>query len=428
MEKLNNYIIKSTLIILIGTILTSGSNFLFYVIAGNLLSVSEFGEISSIISIIGFSTLISNFGVPHLWLKLFAKEGNNGKRWINPSLKFLSFSALLTFLFVNLWSILGPHTAQSEKIFFLISSLIFQQLIVDIIAVKFQLENNFSKMIFWQSIPSVTRTVLLIFASFLLSELNQLTIGYIYFFVSIFFILASVLNINEIRKGSINLDLVKNDKSDFIDDSSVKNLIFFSSPFALSLILSYIFNQSDIIMLNYFSSNTSTGYYNASYLIFSTFILLPTMIYNKYYLPYVHRWSYNNSAKLKSFSKNHRIILLLLGITAFLFLNQFSQFIIEFVFGSNYDESIDLLKILSFGLPFVFMTFASSILLFTKDNIYIKTIFMAIVSSLKIILNLVFIPQYGHFAAAYSTLVCNILLFLLYSFYVNKFIVNNEKS
>lgn len=428
MGKLNNYIIKSTLIILIGTILTSGSNFLFYVIAGNLLSVSEFGEISSIISIIGFSTLISNFGVPHLWLKLFAKEGNHGKRWIEPSLKFLCFSAFITFLLVNFWSILGPHTIQIEKIFLLISSLIFQQLMIDIIAVKFQLENNFSKMIFWQSIPSIARTVLLIFASFLLPELNQLVIGYIYFFVSIFFIFATALNINEIRRGNIDLDFFKNDKSEFIDDSSVKNLILLSSPFAFSLILSYIFNQSDVIMLNYFSSNTSTGYYNASYLIFSTFILVPTMIYNKYFLPFVHRWSYNDSAKLKSFSNNHRIILLFLGIIAFLFLNKFSQFIIDFVFGLKYDESINLLKILSIGLPFIFMTFSSSILLFTRENIYAKTIFMAIVSSLKIILNLIFIPKYGHFAAAYSTLICHILLFLLYSIYVYKFVITDEKS
>jgi O-antigen/teichoic acid export membrane protein len=109
--------------------------------------------------------------------------------------------------------------------------------------------------------------------------------------------------------------------------------------------------------------------------------------------------------------------MLVLGLLAMVTVWMLAPYIVPILFGEGYDDSVELLYILSTTLPILFLASNIGSVLLVKDNMRLKVKLMGLTAVVNIILNLILIPLYGMVGAAIATVVSNIFLLALYWYF-----------
>jgi O-antigen/teichoic acid export membrane protein len=420
--------IKSLSILWLGSILGSGSTFVIYLILARKLGVENFGIFSSTLSIVNIFSLFAGFGIAQVWLKLFGEEGINAVRWIKPSLYFVLMSVIGVSILLILWSIYGPHSKEITKILLIFLFFLYGNTIVQLVISKLQLEEKYSKLAMWQIIPNILRLVVLIVCFYLFSmTLEVIDIAYIYAGVGILISLFGLYQLTFMSESKLELKGHFTQKVKNKEIPTVKDIISHSWAFGMATLFAFVYIQSDIILVKYISGNVEAGYYNVAFIIITTILIFPSVLYSKFLMPKFHRWANHDKDKFYYIYKKGNIIMLISGTIIMLCILLLSQWGIKILFGSEYNQSVVLLNILSVALPIYFVAYSVGATLVTKNNMKIKVQMMGIVAFINIILNLLLIPSYGAKGAATATVISNIILLYLYYMIANKKIFNNKE-
>ena len=95
----------------------------------------------------------------------------------------------------------------------------------------------------------------------------------------------------------------------------------------------------------------------------------------------------------------------------------------------NYSQSVDVIRILSFSIPFIFLATPGVQVLLSSDKYLKSVIFLSLFTVvLNIILNFIFVPKFGYLAAAYITVFSDVTSFVIFYIFLQRKIFNNEKS
>lgn len=193
----------------------------------------------------------------------------------------------------------------------------------------------------------------------------------------------------------------------------IKNLILKSLPVLISSLSIILYMRIDQIMINSILSEYQLGIYSVSvrYIEIFHFIpkiimisLLPILLASK---KYVYDLVKINSIFFKC-------SIFLIGL---IFLS--SDFIIPFLFGNEYLESVLTTKILSFTLLFVFFGVINEHWYISKNLQKYYAIYVFLGAILNIIFNYILINKIGIQGAAYSTILTYFIIIFLFD-YSNK--------
>jgi O-antigen/teichoic acid export membrane protein len=420
--------IKNISYLWIGSLLGSGSTFLIYILLARKLSPNEFGIFSSALSLLTIFILIGGFGISQFWLKIFGKEGWNAIRWIKPSLQFLFINILFITILISLWAFFGPHDdIYTKKVLIIMTIFVMGQIIIEIVGTKFQLEGKYLKLSIWQLLPSIFRLLLIIIGFALIKNLNILNIAIIYSVISSIFIFIGLYLLYNMNKGEIKLIGHKKERKQYRLKIKSKNIFFGSWPFCLSAVFSLIYLQSDIILIKYQLNNEEAAFYNVGFIILSIIIMFPTILYQKYLMPKIHRWANSDLNQLYNIYKKGNILMLILGLFFLIISLTINSYFIDLIFGKEYFKSIDITNTLCLSIPFIFIAYSVGSVLSTKEYIKTKIKIMGFIAIFNVLTNLIFIPLYGSIGAAWTTVMSNILLVLLYYIYAQKLIFSKRK-
>ena len=185
----------------------------------------------------------------------------------------------------------------------------------------------------------------------------------------------------------------------------------------LSFISINFYTTSNIVILGFFSSNLSVGYFSASNKIITIAQALLLVPMNQSFFPRI--------SSVISNSRQEGIVLLNkliygVGIVTFLaslFIFIFSSLIIKIIFGSDFAGAVDCLRIMSF-LPFIaglsnVMGVQGMLNLKMDKQFLVLTFTGALIS---IILNFILVPLYFENGTAMSWMITEI--FMLFSFFI----------
>ena len=174
---------------------------------------------------------------------------------------------------------------------------------------------------------------------------------------------------------------------------------------------SWIMDLSDKIIITMYDGFQSTGKYGLSYSIANLLQLGVASIFFVYGPMMMVILKSEHKEELKSRITSFLAIYLhaLLGLATFLAL--FGPDVLEWMTPMAYHGDRSLIAIISFG--FVFMgvrkLFANTLYYHKRTGLIVLTGFLP--ALLNLVLNLIFIPMFGRYAAAWTTLVC----FLVYA-------------
>ena len=198
-----------------------------------------------------------------------------------------------------------------------------------------------------------------------------------------------------------------------------KDFLTRSAPIAAGMIVSVLYFRLDIVMLQLMTEEKIVGFYSAAYKLFEVTIIFPHSLMLILFPTLVEHYNSNRLLFKDKFRKGFVLYLLIGGIVASV-LWGFSHEIIVLIYGEKFLPSIEVLNILSLAVLLFFVNFLLSNVLIISDREMINTWNMMGVTVLNIILNLVWIPQYGAVGAAWATLFCEVALIVALSFQAYK--------
>jgi len=426
---MNNKNIRSSLKLLSflwsGTLIGSGSTFLVYMLLARELGIEEFGLFSSSLATITLLTLLAGFGVSKFWLKEFGREGWNAIRWIRPSIKFIYISTIFIVILLAVWATLGPHDYDTTKILLILSIFLVGQIGVEIVSSKFQLEEKYQTLALWQLAPNLSRLVLFSIVLLLPFKIDVFIVAYTYATIGLIFIYLSIKHLNLLKKGRFELKGHGKPHAELMQYLPSQQEIFKGAlPFGLATFFGFIYYQSDLIMLKYLASDSASGLYNVSFVLLMAILIFPSNLFNKFLLPKYHRWANFEKEKFYNVYVKTTKIMLIFGFVMMSVVFTFSKIIVIILFGTEYLNSVILLQIASLNIPISSVAYGVGAVLVTEENMKKKVVFMGIVALLNIVLNLALIPYYGAVGASIATVISNLVLLILYLYYVRNYIFN----
>jgi len=409
----------SFLVVLVAVTLAAFSNFVVQFVLARTLGPAQFGAFSSALAIVMLVAPIAAFGIGSWWLRIFGEEGYAANRWVKPSLQFSVLSAFSVFALLMGWTIVGPHDRTMGVLIATLTSVVFAQVTIDLLNARFQLEGRYISLAAWQLISHPLRLAGLVLLALYVPLLTAFHVAYLYSGISllVFFVGCSLLA--SFYKGKIRLagnlnsaDLLKIKGS--TDKPSLKSVLLGTFPFGVESFLFLVYYQTDLVLLYYIANEEAVGFYGASVIFMAAVYLLPSIIYQKFLLPKIHRWAYEESNRLHVFIRTGGVLLFLGGLLMTLIIWNGASYFVPILLGQDYVSSVPLLTLMCLAIPFRYLSVHLGSILATRDFIWINVKITAVTALLNVILNLMLIPQYGASGAAFATLLSHVSLAVLF--------------
>jgi len=392
-------VLTNVFYLVFSNLFSKGVLFVLFIYVARIFGPENYGIFAVSIEYVGLFVVLVTFGFQMAIVREASRSGIDVIEVVNKLLPLRIVFSVISFFLALVIGFSIDGSVQKE------SKVILATLLVIILFQPFEDHIN---SIFWAreelkyiSLGEVVRVTFyvmffIIFNVFLgLSLLNLV-------FAAIIGFGACILFKFEILKRRYNFRL----KCDF-DYKFLRDILPLSTSFGI-VSLMYVYSlKIDFQLLNSLSSSRNIGNYAASWQLVNIGIIfiqaLSTSLFPK------SMKSMQSKDFRKSLLKN--ISLLSLGFSILCFsMWYFSEQIIYYIYGSKYQLSVYVFSILIWYLPIRLFGIWGSQVLESSDWYKLRILIYLVPLITNLTLNLMYIPQYGAIAAAYSLLVSNALL------------------
>lgn len=201
----------------------------------------------------------------------------------------------------------------------------------------------------------------------------------------------------------------------------LRRLFQMALPLGLSEIFIGIYYRADTVLLSFFESDATVGWYDAAYTFVYGLRLLPVSV-AMVLLPGLSKLFEDSPQQaIRSYRLAVRYSATVGFFLTFL-VATCSRFLVHVVFGDQYKPSADVLPVLIWTCAIMFVNAFQGIFLVIADqrNAFFRATATGAISN--ILLNLLLIPKYGMFGAAYATVLSEFLVFLVSAVSLSKFL------
>lgn len=199
----------------------------------------------------------------------------------------------------------------------------------------------------------------------------------------------------------------------YFDLNILKSTLKYCLPFIPMILSAWVVNMSDRIFIEQFYSTKEVGIYSLGYKIGEAVKFLSIsvlMAYNPFYFKLANS-SDQKRAKEKLYKVNNTVVIMVLYLTFIVAF--FSKDIIRLLFSEEYYESYKIIPIIALSLFFIELISLQNLSFYqTKKTITIMTL-NVIGATVNIFLNFILISKYSFYGAAFSTVITQIILFLI---------------
>lgn len=199
-----------------------------------------------------------------------------------------------------------------------------------------------------------------------------------------------------------------------IDRELVSSIYKFGYPVIFINIFTQMLISSDQLMLKYFDRHAEVGEYAANYILAENSIFALSSLISSAFIPLVYRaWEKNGEREtIKFFRKVLLVFTLVAGpfvILLLLFYDQVSILVID----EDYSRGAIIIPYVVIGAFFVGISnIFSEVLTIHKKTLVLMFCYM-VPAITNVVLNYIFIPEFGMLGAAFNTMVSYFLLFVL---------------
>ncbi len=195
----------------------------------------------------------------------------------------------------------------------------------------------------------------------------------------------------------------------------VKELFIRGLPFVFFTLVVSLYSRVDIVMLKFMMGYDVVGWYGTAYKIYDVATVFPAVLFIPALFPILSRlYSSGNSDKLRIFFNKTIRILFSFGLMLSLFFIFFAPIMVISFFPPSFMPSVLAMRILILTLVVASLSilFNNLLIIQNKEKTALKLIVISAI--INVLLNVVLIPKYSLYGAAWATVIAEVVyLFLL---------------
>jgi len=405
--------IRNISILWLATVGGAGLSFLAQVLFARLLTPTDYGILASALVTVTMLAPMAGFGVGPYWLRVFGAEGWRAQRWLRPSLRFVTLSSLTACAILLGWAWLSGRGSVGVLVVWM-SPLVVAMALIELVTARLQLEERYSLLALWQTLPHVGRLVVALVLTGFGGGLWVVGVGFS--FVALLIVTLGLFSLSGMLRGGLRLVGHSANPEQHSDWASPRltEIPVNAWPFALAGIFYFIYFQSDILLLNWLVGAKKAGIYNVAFTVMVAVYLIPGVIYQKYLLPKQHRWADHDRDQFLAVYRFGCGSMLTLGLVVMVILMLMAPWGVPLLFGKEYSEAGKLLLLLVVCVPFRFLATSVGGTLIVQEHMRSKVLYMGVVAVVNISFNLILIPTFSYYGAAAATVASEVLLLAIY--------------
>lgn len=400
---------RAILVLLSGTVLSSGVAMLTNFMLARQLGSEQFGVFSAALICVTIVAPLAGLGVDSFLLRVFGREGWNGIRWIRFVFQFVAYSSFAAFGGLIIYSILSDQSG--AQLILILTPILFSQVLLTLASSKLQLEERYSLYAFLQSSTNVLRCIAVLGTSAIIA-ITPFIAATAYAGVAIVVIACALPLVRDLRIGVVALKGhgLQSNCAQSNQLPSVTHVAKESWKFGMSGFLYLLYYQSPVVILSIIVDPGAAGQFNAATLILNACFIFPSVVFQKYLMPKLHRWASNNSPALKTIYFRGSFFMLIAGVFMAIVVWLSSTYLIFLLFGPSFEGAVQLLALLSVCIPIRFFSATADAVLTSGRELNAKLRVLGLSALLGVAMNLTLTPIWGFYAAALSTIICEIVI------------------
>lgn len=339
------------------------------------LSPSEYGQFAAALAVVTIIAPAVGFGVPSFWLKAYGTEGWAAKRWMEASVRFITRSALACLAAAALWAWLGTADARTSQLLLSMLPVVLTQGVIEMASAKLQLEERFGRVAMWQALQHAGRLMLVLACWQLGASSEAIALGF--GCIGAIVTLGAWRSIAALQRGAVALighgsESAARSANGSLPTPSINELWLNAMPFGVSSLLFYAYTQSGLVIVSHLGTAQDAGVYSVAVTILTALYLLPTVLFQKLLMPRLHRWAASGDERLERMYRDGNKWMfasgvVLAGIAAWL-----APAVIPLVFGRQYEQSVNVVVLMTLSTPFRFLTVSASSVMTTRNLIRVR--------------------------------------------------------
>lgn len=371
------------------------------------------GQYSFVISFTGFVSYLSDFGINYYIMRELARDKSK-KSLVSYALGFKLVLAVLD------WFLIIFLALQLNKDAVVKTSIILYGLgaVLNTIGLLFTSAVFAHEVTKYETYSLVTeRTITLLLGGAILLITKSLFAFFVVLTVDIF-----LLNFLRIYFGSRYAS-----PKPLFDLDKWKEILSKSYVFWFIYLFSFIYFNTDIIMLGLMKPDEVVGWYKAGYFFIQAVMLIPYVVVNST-MPSISRLWVEDRGTLRILFRKAFQLLFAIGILGAFGIYIGTPILIKTFFGDKFYNSIPVLRVLAWVIPAMFLNSLYGSLL---NGIGLEKTYTKIIGGtalLNVILNYILITLFSYTGAAIATLITNWTATLILSIKVYNVLENTSKQ
>lgn len=369
--------------------------------AARILGAAEYGLFSYALGIMAVLSFLSDIGTDDILTREIAKNKDKGSNYFATVFWIRIVLVLITILVIIA---AVPYVAKDESIGSLLYLTIFLVIFNNLQSLVLSYLRGLEKMEQEALIVTILNLAMALSGFFILTfKPSAQSLLIVYAFSGGMAFLVSIIVCWKIFKR-ISLDFNKT-----IAVQILKNCW----PIVISGSLGIVTFNFDLVMLGWWRTSAEIGLYSAGQKIIQILYTLPTILATGIFPTLSLIINNGNSSKEKLINERSITIIFLFTFPIVAGGIVLSQSILNFVYGLEYAAGANAFRILLLDLCLIFpsMIISNLVLAHNQQKKFLK--YAGIASSIDIGLNIVFIPVFGIIGAAISTLISQIVNYIL---------------
>lgn len=370
-------------------------NLIVSMITARYLGPSNFGLITYAGSIVAFIIPLVQLGISGILVQEFVDHPSNEGRIIGTSTVLSSLSSVLGIVGIWLFTCVinaGESVTITVSVLYGIS-MIFQS--TEMIQYWYQ-SKLMSKYV--SVISLISRTIVSLYKVYIIVAGKS-----IYWFAVVnsldFFIISILLFVLYFKLGGSKLSFSFN---------LAKDLLSRSKHFIIAGMMVSVFSQTDKIMLKLMINDAESGFYSAAITCAGMTVFLFTAIIDSF-RPVIFEKKKTSESAYKTNMVRLFSIIIYLAFAQSLVLAIFATPIVNLLYGSNYSDTIGVLRIITWYSAFSYLGSAKNIWFLAESKQNYIWIINFIGAIINIIGNFMLIPEFGACGAAIASLLTQII-------------------
>ncbi|MBN2190243.1 MAG: flippase [Candidatus Aureabacteria bacterium] len=391
----------------IGRFFTGLISIIVFILIGRLMGPGELGQFSYILTFFGFLFIFSEVGTP----SVFAKDISQIKEAKDIYLaNYLVLRIGLALLFI-IPGIIAAYFLRKDLFFILSIGVVFLPLFnLRFFEPLYQVYNKplFSAYtaFFYGAIYFTLSLIAVIF----FKNISSISLSYIV--ANILYALFALYLSTRILKPKFT-----------IRTSIIKNIMKLALPMGVGALFATVNSHIDIFMLASMKSDYEVGIYSAAYRFLDMTAMLAVTILNPI-IPIFSKWALENRQLLKERYTQLIETFSVATLPVALAIPFITPLIVRSIYGQDFLPSADVLNILAWVGVLLFLSLLTMSLCLSIGVVHFGWWITALAAGVNIFLNYIWIPKYSYIGSAWATVICELLILGVVSFFVIKHIGN----